>query len=306
MEDRRNPTVTVGIPFYNSRATLADAVRSVFAQTYQDWELVLLDDGSTDGSIEIVEGISDSRVRVLRDEANRGLPTRLNEIAEVARGEFLARMDADDLMHPERLERQVEYLKRSKCSVVGTAMYSIGADGSVQGVRGLGELDQRPASVLLRGLLAHPTIMGRKDWFRRHPYDARLTRAEDHELWVRTLGTTCFARLDMPLYFYREVLGRRAGSLLLTYKTSRRILLAYGPAMIGWRRTALHYCESLVKTALVPGLVRLGDARWLIRRRNRPVGEQQRLEAEMALRRVCATPVPGLRDQRVTPGAHDA
>src|SRR5438309_10301144 len=90
-------SVSIGIPFLNARRFLADAVRSVFAQTCDDWELLLVDDGSTDGSLDVVRSIDDPRVRVISDGTNRGLCARLNQIASLARGKYLARMDADDL-----------------------------------------------------------------------------------------------------------------------------------------------------------------------------------------------------------------
>ena len=109
MSDR--VSVTIGIPFLNARRYLEDAVRSVFAQTHGDWELLLIDDGSTDGSIAVVRHLDDPRVRVLGDGSNRGLCARLNQIASLAQGTYLARMDADDLMHPERIERQLKFLR---------------------------------------------------------------------------------------------------------------------------------------------------------------------------------------------------
>ena len=114
--------VTIGIPFYNAKHTLADAIRSVFAQTFQDWELILADDGSTDGSAEIARMVDDPRVTVISDGMNRGLPYRLNKITELARADYIARMDADDLMHPERLTLQVQYLDANPAvDVVSTA-----------------------------------------------------------------------------------------------------------------------------------------------------------------------------------------
>src|SRR5690554_4188978 len=92
------PSVSIGIPFFNAEAYLLDAIKSVFAQTHQNWELILLDDGSTDRSLEIARSIDDPRVRVYSDGQNKHLAARLNEIARLARYEYLARMDADDLM----------------------------------------------------------------------------------------------------------------------------------------------------------------------------------------------------------------
>ena len=108
--ERNTPLVTVGLPMYNPGRFLDLAVRSVFAQTYDNWELIILDDGSTDGSLELARRIRDPRVNVFSDGKNRGLPYRLNQILDLASGQFIARMDADDLMHPERIERQGKHL----------------------------------------------------------------------------------------------------------------------------------------------------------------------------------------------------
>ena len=89
--------ITIGIPFYNAEAYLADAIRSVFAQTYEDWELILIDDGSTDNSLAIARSVDDPRVRVYSDGKNKKLASRLNELTQLATYEFIARMDADDV-----------------------------------------------------------------------------------------------------------------------------------------------------------------------------------------------------------------
>jgi glycosyltransferase involved in cell wall biosynthesis len=92
--------VTVGIPFYNEERYLADAIRSILAQSFSDFELVLVDDGSTDASRAIAQGFRDDRIRVLGDSRRRLLPARLNEIVANAKGALVARMDADDVSHP--------------------------------------------------------------------------------------------------------------------------------------------------------------------------------------------------------------
>src|SRR5690349_10645893 len=106
------PLVTVGIPFFNNASSLSDALRSIFAQTFTDWELILADDGSTDESLSIARSVRDPRVMVMSDGGNRGLVFRLNQITSAARGKYIARMDADDLSHPARLQRQVSLLER--------------------------------------------------------------------------------------------------------------------------------------------------------------------------------------------------
>ena len=121
------PLVTIGLPCYNVEVTVLDTVRSVLAQTLNDWELVIVDDGSTDATLELVERIEDPRVRVLSDGVNKGRSVRLNDLHREARGKYVARMDADDLMFPQRLEKQVEFLEANPdIDLVGSGLVSVG------------------------------------------------------------------------------------------------------------------------------------------------------------------------------------
>src|SRR5262245_17003824 len=182
--------LTIGLPFLNVRRTLTDTLRSVFAQTFRDWELLLVDDGSSDGSLELARGVRDDRVRVISDGQRLGLPARLNQIAALARGEYLARMDPDDLMHPARLERQVAFLDaHPEIDLVGTGAFTIDGCNRPRGIRGVGALNTTPSAVLRHGLFLHPTVTGRTDWFRKNPYDPSFARSQDFELWCRVCGT---------------------------------------------------------------------------------------------------------------------
>lgn len=287
--------VTIGIPFLNARRYLADAMRSVFAQTHTKWELLLLDDGSTDGSLDVVRPIDDPRVRVLSDGTNRGLCARLNQIANLAQGKYLARMDADDLMHPERIARQLDFLERNRnVDVVDTATYTVDDDLSPLGIRGERPLDCSPESVLRHGLLIHPTIMGRTDWFRKHPYDAVYVRAEDRELWCRTCTTTTFTRLCEPLFFYREGLGGNLRNYLNTEVTVRHILRTYGPPLIGGWRTNVLAAQSHLKSWSYRLMTALGMQGRIIRRRNRPLEAGEMQAARTILMAITQTHVPGL------------
>jgi glycosyltransferase involved in cell wall biosynthesis len=280
----RTVTVSVGIPFLNARRTLADAVRSVLAQTFDDWELLLADDGSSDGSVEIVRGLCDPRVRLVSDGVNRGLPDRLNQIAALARGKYLARMDADDLMHPERLQRQVRFLEANPgVDLVDTATFTINENNEPLGIRGDRPLNSDPAVILRSGLLIHPTVMGRTSWFRANPYDARFVRAEDQELWVRTCRRTVFGRLPEPLFFYRESLSGNLRNYLRTERTNRLILRVYGPVLVGYLRTALLVARSHLKCCLYRAYTRLGLQGRLIRARTRPLSAAETPAAREAL-----------------------
>ena len=302
MSDR--VAVTIGIPFLNARRSLAAAVRSVFAQTHHEWELLLVDDGSTDGSIDVVRCLDDPRVRLVRDGSHRGLCARLNQIAAMARGNYLARMDADDVMHPERIERQLALLGADPgVDLVDTATFTVDDDLTPLGIRGDRPLDCRPEAVLRDGLLIHPTVTGRAEWFRRNPYDPAFVRAEDRELWIRTCATTRFARLGEPLFFYREGPAGNLGNYLRTERTVRAILRRYGPPLVGMRQTRLLVMRSRLKSMAYRVGTGLGLQGRLISRRNRRLEVAEIREASRILAAIQVTPVSGLEEGVPGPAA---
>ncbi len=297
----RTVRVSVGFPFFNCRSTLPDAIRSVFAQTYSDWELILLDDGSSDGSLELARAVDDPRVRVLSDGANRGLAYRLNESVRVARGEYIARMDADDLMHPERLAKQVEYLDAHPLvHLVDSAVYSIDAFNQPVGCRGGEPLLVSLGAAVRQGLLIHPAVTGRAEWFRHNPYDTSIGRAEDQELWCRSYHSTNFGRVQEPLLFYRDGLPGSEAQYLRRYLDScqavRRVTRKYGPSAVGWYKTALLIVQSFAKGELYRFCTALGLQSVLIKRRSSRLTDDERATASETINRVLGTRVPGLPD----------
>lgn len=298
--------ISIGLPFFNNEATLADAIRSVFAQTERDWELILIDDGSTDRSFEVAQRVRDPRVRLIRGDGNRGLSVRLNQIARLARGQYLARMDADDLMHPERLARQTAILdQRPDVDLVGTAMYSLDRSDRPQGVRGDTQPDVSPMGVLKRAPLVHPTITARTEWFLRNPYNEACHRSEDRELYVRTFPGLKFVQLLDPLYFCREELSIRLDKYLRSCREDQIIFRKYGPKLAGLSRTWALCLTSMVKAEIYRAFSSVHAERWLVRKRNAPISETRMRQAVQVLRQVLETRVPGVDhlDDRVGDGA---
>lgn len=294
-----NARITIGLPFHNAERTLGDAVRSIFAQTFADWRLLLVDDGSKDRSLEIATAISEPRVSVLSDGANRGLAQRLNQISGLAETEFVARMDADDLMHPDRLRRQISYFEEfPNTDVVGTATYTIDAHSIPLGRRGDQPVDARIRSVLERAMLIHPTVTARSAWLQKNLYSVEYPRAEDYELWCRVCRDARIANIDTPLLFYREGVPVNLRGYLQTCQSARRIVRRYGPANIGRTATA----ALVVKTALkecVYHLVRSQRLQFaLLRRRSTPLTVEERASASRIIASIRATPVPGLPDPK--------
>lgn len=291
--------VSIGIPFLNAEATILDAVRSVFAQSYRDWELILLDDGSTDRSLEMATSILDPRVRVVSDGQIRGLQVRLNDIVLLARGEYVARMDADDLMHPDRLARQIGYLEGNRqVDVVGAAVYTIDGSNNVTGVRHTDIADSSPAGILRRGFICHPTATGRTEWFRRNRYDPSFAAAEDHELFCRTAGRSKLARLPTPLLYYREA-HKDPRAYMRRYATHnyhiRRCYLRYGPSTVGLCGTVALLLQSWAKVGIYAVATAVGAQEAVIRRRSgNTLTQAERRRAEDGLVQVLQTPIPGV------------
>lgn len=196
--------VTIGIPFYNAEKYLQDAILSVVNQTYKNWNLILLDDGSTDRSLEIAKTFANHKISIVSDGENRGLVYRLNQLTELADGAFYSRMDADDIMHFKRIEKQVDFLQRdSTLDVVGSSYYAIDGNNHIVGSWEAKSQPENAVEILRNGCFAHPSVTGRLEWFKNNKYDRNWERMEDLELWLRTFSNSKFRNIDEPLLFYR-------------------------------------------------------------------------------------------------------
>lgn len=193
--------ITVVIPFYNDCKFLNHAILSVLNQEYFDFKLLLLDDGSTDGSLAIAKSyIYDKRVEVISDGENKGLIFRLNQSIDIIDTKYYARMDADDIMHPHRLRIQVSILEANpSIDVLGTNAYSIDSDNTIKGVR-----KNISENIVDCKFFIHPSVMIKLSWLKSNKYLAEAKRIEDKELWVRTLHESVFKTVNLPLLYYRE------------------------------------------------------------------------------------------------------
>ena len=231
--------ISIGIPFYNAEKFLADAIRSVFAQTYQDWELILVDDGSVDGSLEIAQSIKDSRVRVISDGVNKKLPARLNQIVNESKYDLVARMDADDMLSPYRFERQLPCFEDADVQIVSTGMGLYSDDSSYFGYQGCDKHQLTTLDFFRARSISHATILARTEWFRKNPYDSNAIRIEDTELFCRArsegvLSNNNIFFIDEPLYFYRQDNTRvSCRALVESYQRRKDIIRRYGPVSLG-------------------------------------------------------------------------
>lgn len=203
--------ISIGIPFYNPGDDFKDAINSVLLQTYDNFELILLDDGSSDHSLEIARSYIDKRIRVISDGTNKGLPARLNELVELSEGDYIARMDADDIISLSRIEQQVKVLNENPdIDMVTTGLCSITDDNKVVGYRlpsrTDGELVSAIDAIFGKSGIAHATILTRKAWCQRNKYNEKAKLMEDFQLWIDAAikQDLKVAHVSKPLYFYRE------------------------------------------------------------------------------------------------------
>ena len=200
------PIVSIIMSMLNSASTVGAAVRSVIMQTMQDWELIVIDDGSSDRSAEIVESFRDERIRLVREALSAGLAARLNQAVALARGEFIARMDADDICFPQRLSRQVARLgEEPQLDLIGCAALVFTSSGKLVGEMPIGLHHQDIVARPFAGFpLPHPTWCGRASWFRKNHYDDKLRYAEDQDLLLRSFRHSRLGGLNEVLLGYRQ------------------------------------------------------------------------------------------------------
>lgn len=200
------PVISVGMPVYNCADTLGAAIRSILGQSFRDWELLIIDDGSRDGTVEVARGFLDERIRVINDGRHLGLATRLNQAIALSQGQFFGRMDGDDISYPERLEIQIQFLRQHpEVDLLGGGILVFGEDGRALGTRKSllthEEICRRPWAGFY---LAHPTWLGRSAWFRQHCYRTDALRCEDQDLLLRTYESSRFAALPEIVLGYGE------------------------------------------------------------------------------------------------------
>jgi glycosyltransferase involved in cell wall biosynthesis len=202
----RSPRISIGMPVFNCEKTLAIAIHSILNQTYTNWELLLMEDGSSDRSLEVARRFVDPRISVFAGDDHKGIVPRLRDAVQMSRGEYFARMDADDIAYPCRLERQIEYLEQHpEVDLLGCGMVIFKTDGGVLGVRRVPESHESICQHPWSGFhIGHPTWMGRTEWFRAHEYDAKAVGAEDQVLLLRSFSSSRFAGLPDILCGYRE------------------------------------------------------------------------------------------------------
>jgi glycosyltransferase involved in cell wall biosynthesis len=221
-----NPSVSVVLPAYNAAEYIKSAVVSILNQTYKDIELIVINDGSTDETLQILLGLQklDSRLLIISRE-NRGLVRSLNEGMAAARGAWIARMDADDISKPNRIQKQITYAEEQKLDICGAYVRTFGfcrPNIRKYPVTSAGANLQ----LAFNTCFAHPTIIGRAEVLKENPYSERFDKIEDYELWTR-LAVKGFRLGNVPevLLHYRRTFSQ-ATSVHRSIQDEMRIAIA--------------------------------------------------------------------------------
>ncbi|EKO3617653.1 glycosyltransferase [Vibrio metschnikovii] len=203
------PKVSVILPVYNAEKFIFDAIESILNQTFSDFELIVINDGSTDRSLNIIKRLvlTDSRVKVINRE-NKGLVFTLNEAISLANGEYIARMDADDICHKERLYKQVEFLDNNPdVDILGTWARVFYEDKTLGYIRHPVNHNKMLVRLIFSVCFCHPSVMFRKKIIPNNGelYNLDKNNCEDYALWVNLMNQYKYANLPEVLLDYRYI-----------------------------------------------------------------------------------------------------
>ena len=203
MIKNKDPKVSVLMSVYNDEKYLKQAIDSILNQTFNDFEFLIIDDGSTDDSSRIIESYSDPRIKLIKNEVNIKLSNSLNKGLALARGEYVARMDSDDISLPNRLMEQIRFMDTNK---------DVAICGSYIRIIGTNKIWKYPLSpedcfggLLFNSILAHPSVMMRRKFFidNNFLYNPEFIRCEDYELWTRIALSGKISNINKTLVCYR-------------------------------------------------------------------------------------------------------
>lgn len=204
--NQKAPKVSVVMSVYNSSNYLNEAIESVLKQSFTDFEFIVINDGSTDSSLSIIQSYSDNRIVLIDNDGNKGLIYSLNKGIEIAKGKYIARMDADDICLPERLKKQVDFLEENtNVGVLSTDYYSFNNLVSKYLKSIVGNIKIK-TNLLFTATICHPSLMIRKSVIDNYSfkYSVEAKYVEDFDLWTRMALVTDFETISEALLKYRD------------------------------------------------------------------------------------------------------
>ena len=199
--DMTNPIISVLLPVYNAEHYIYESINSILKQTVTNFEFIIIDDCSTDNSLEIIKLFDDKRILVFKNEKNLGISETLNFGVSKAKGKYIARMDADDVACVDKFENQLKVFSENKKLVVcGTNAYVLGTSNVIKVPENHQDILE---GFFVKNMIIHPTVMIRKDVFDQLKYEKEDEPAEDFSLWTKLILRGAFYNIQKPLLHYR-------------------------------------------------------------------------------------------------------
>ena len=203
----KNPEISVVMPVYNGARYIRESIESILNQTFTDFEFIIINDGSTDNSEEIILSYNDSRIVYLKNEINSKICVTLNRGLDAARGKYIARLDCDDIAMPNRLEVQKQFLDlHTEIGIIGSDIITFGENREDQYFDFIHEPDGCRAGLLFNSCFAHPAVMMRTSIIREHNlhYREEYKGLEDLEMWWRISQYAEMTNIPQALIRYRK------------------------------------------------------------------------------------------------------
>jgi glycosyltransferase involved in cell wall biosynthesis len=295
------PLVSIASAFYNTGPRLLDMVKSIFRQSFSDWELILLDDGSTDDSLELAKSIDDSRVRVFSSDRNLGIPTSLNKLTDLSRGKYISRMDSDDMSGRTRIEKQVQFMEsHPDIDVISCGKVSLDENDNPIGHRFAGvtheEICKRPGLIgkicYPEYGMCHPVLFAGRSWFEKNRYNEAISRSSDYELFLRTHQTSRYANIPEPLFYYRLTRTFNLGKQFRHRRDVAKFTFNYHARQGRYDRAILNAVYRYAKLAAEAAYCAVGAKDKLLARRYDAITPEQRDSYREEIKQIKDTALP--------------
>lgn len=261
MKKRNNPKISVVMSVFNGQDFLKEAIESILEQSFTNFEFIIIDDASTDGTTEILESFKkrDKRIKIIRNKKNLNLSRSLNKGLRQAQGEFIARMDADDISEKNRLKIQANFLKKNpKVAFCGSWVILINQSGKKIGERKYPTEYREIKKIIMHyNPFIHPTVMIKREILEKMGfYDFKLNAAGDYDLFLRMVKN--YQAINLPKFLLKYRISRQAMSFLRYKKMEKEAIWARWKAIrqYGYPRWQLLYLGKPVISFLIPGFLK--------------------------------------------------
>lgn len=239
-----NPKVTVMMPVYNGMPLIKLSIGSLLRQSYQNWECIIVDDGSNDGTAQYIDSLEDPRFLIHHFDVNKGRPIARQKALEMASGQYLAMLDADDLYHPEKLALQVRFLEQNpEVALISSAMCSFGMSTDI--LRRRGATSMEICNYNSHILLIHAASMMRTDRAKQFQYNPTLKLGQDVDFLRKYLKGQKLANSPKVLYYYSEFDSVNKHKILNAYRITSKAYIESGDYLMAAKNMAKYLIQSI-------------------------------------------------------------